>query len=154
MTTTAANNLGRKSGPLNRLLRRCLPAMMLVASLGSGAANAENVLEKIGYNTLPGGKVEVTLQLANPPSDPQIFTTDTPPRIALDLADTRSGLAQRNVEINTGSTTAVSAVEAAGRTRVVVDLVRPSSYESKIDGSNLILTIGNGVTGSATATAM
>jgi len=154
MTTTAANNLGRKSGPLTRLLRRCLPALMLAASLGSGAASAENVLEKIGYNTLPGGKVEVTLQLANPPSDPQIFTTDTPPRIALDLADTRSGLAQRNVEINTGSTTAVSAVEAAGRTRVVVDLVRPSSYESKIDGNNLILTIGNGITGSATATAM
>lgn len=154
MITTAANNLGRKPGPLTRLLRHCLPALMLVASLGSGAANAENVLEKIGYNTLPGGKVEVTLQLASPPSDPQIFTTDTPPRIALDLADTRSGLTQRNVEINTGSTTAVSAVEAAGRTRVVVDLVRPSSYESKIDGRNLILTIGNGVTGSATATAM
>ncbi|WP_257387678.1 type IV pilus secretin family protein [Tahibacter caeni] len=154
MTTTAANNLGRKSGPLTRLLRCCLPALMLAASLGSGAANAENVLEKIGYNTLPGGKVEITLQLASPPSDPQIFTTDTPPRIALDLADTRSGLSQRNVEINTGSTTAVSAVEAAGRTRVVVDLVRPSSYESKIDGRNLVLTVGNGVTGSATATAM
>ena len=39
-------------------------------------------------------------------------------------------------------------------TRVVVDLVRPSSYESKIDGRNLILTVANGVTGSATATAM
>lgn len=154
MTTTAANNLGHKSGPVTRLLRRCLPALMLVASLGSGAASAENVLEKISYNTLPGGKVEVTLQLSGPAIDPQIFTTDTPPRIALDLADTRSALAQRNVEINTGSTTAVSAVEAAGRTRVVVDLVRPSSYESKIDGRNLILTIGNGITGSATATAM
>lgn len=127
---------------------------MLAGALGSGAASAENVLEKISYNTLPGGRVEVTLQLSGPANDPQIFTTDTPPRIALDLADTRSALAQRNVEINTGSTTAVSAVEAAGRTRVVVDLVRPSSYESKIDGRNLILTIGNGVTGSATATAM
>lgn len=154
MTTTAANNLGRGFGPLTRLLRRCVPALMLAATFASGAASAENVLEKIGYNTLPGGKVEVTLQLSSPPTDPQIFTTDTPPRIALDLADTRSALSQRNVEINTGSTTSVSAVEAAGRTRVVVDLVRPSSYESKIDGRNLILTIGNGVTGSSTATAM
>jgi type IV pilus assembly protein PilQ len=154
MTTTAANNLGRGFGPLTRLLRRCVPALMLAATFASGAASAENVLEKIGYNTLPGGKVEVTLQLSSPPNDPQIFTTDTPPRIALDLADTRSALSQRNVEINTGSTTSVSAVEAAGRTRVVVDLVRPSSYESKIDGRNLILTIGNGVTGSSTATAM
>jgi type IV pilus assembly protein PilQ len=154
MTTTAANNLGRGFGPLNRLLRRCVPALMLAATFASGAASAENVLEKIGYNTLPGGKVEVTLQLASPPADPQIFTTDTPPRIALDLADTRSALSQRNVEINTGSTTSVSAVEAAGRTRVVVDLVRPSNYESKIDGRNLVLTIGNGVTGSSSTTAM
>lgn len=154
MTTTAANNLGRASGPLTRLLRRCVPALMLAATFASGAASAENVLEKISYNTLPGGKVEVTLQLSSTPGDPQVFTTDTPPRIALDLADTRSALSQRSVEINTGSTTSVSAVEAAGRTRVVVDLVRPSSYESKIDGRNLVLTIGNGVTGSSAATAM
>lgn len=154
MTTTAANNLGRASGPLTRLLRRCVPALMLAATFASGAASAENVLEKISYNTLPGGKVEVTLQLSSTPGDPQVFTTDTPPRIALDLADTRSALSQRSVDINTGSTTSVSAVEAAGRTRVVVDLVRPSSYESKIDGRNLVLTIGNGVTGSSAATAM
>ncbi|MBL8298028.1 MAG: type IV pilus secretin PilQ [Rhodanobacteraceae bacterium] len=154
MTTTAAYNLGRGFGPLTRLLRRCVPALMLAATFASGAASAENVLEKISYNTLPGGKVEVTLQLSSTPSDPQVFTTDTPPRIALDLADTRSALSQRNVEINTGATTSVSAVEAAGRTRVVVDLVRPSSYESKIDGNSLILTIGNGVTGSSAATAI
>jgi len=154
MTTTAANKLGRSSGSLIRLLRRCLPALVLFGALGSGTASAENVLEKISYNTLPGGKVEVTLQLSGPASDPQVFTTDTPPRIALDLADTRSALQQRSVDINTGSTAAVSAVEAAGRTRVVVDLVRPSSYESKIDGNNLVLTIGNGVTGSSTATAI
>lgn len=154
MTTTAANNPGRSSGPLVRRLRRCLPALALLGVLGSGTASAENVLEKITYNTLPGGKVEVTLQLSGPANEPQVFTTDTPPRIALDLADTRSALAQRSVDINTGSTASVSAVEAAGRTRVVVDLVRPSSYESKIDGRNLILTVANGVTGSATATAM
>ena len=118
MTTTAANNLGRGFGPLTRLLRRCVPALMLAATFASGAASAENVLEKIEYNTLPGGKVEVTLQLSGPANEPQVFTTDTPPRIALDLADTRSALAQRSVDINTGSTTSVSAVEAAGRTRV------------------------------------
>ncbi|HVJ63107.1 MAG TPA: AMIN domain-containing protein, partial [Tahibacter sp.] len=121
---------------------------------GIGSAHAENVLEKITYNSLPGGKVELTLKLAGPVNDPQVFTTDTPPRIALDLADTRSGLTQRNVEINIGSTTAVSAVEAAGRTRVVVDLVRPSSYETKIDGNTLLVTIGNGITGSATSTSV
>jgi type IV pilus assembly protein PilQ len=130
-------------------------ALFVVAGmLGIGSAHAENVLEKITYNSLPGGKVELTLKLAGPVNEPQVFTTDTPPRIALDLADTRSGLTQRNIDINIGSTTAVSAVEAAGRTRVVVDLVRPSSYETKIDGNTLLVTIGNGITGSAASTSM
>lgn len=152
MTTTAANHQGRVSGPVVRRALRC--AFLLIAgAAGIGSAHAENVLEKITYNSLPGGKVELTLKLAGPVNEPQVFTTDTPPRIALDLADTRSGLTQRNVDINIGSTTAVSAVEAAGRTRVVVDLVRPSSYETKIDGNTLLVTIGNGITGSAASTA-
>ena len=153
MTTTAANHQGRVSGPVvHRVLRHAF--LLIAGAVGIGSAHAENVLEKISYNSLPGGKVELTLKLAGPVNEPQVFTTDTPPRIALDLADTRSGLTQRNVDINIGSTTAVSAVEAAGRTRVVVDLVRPSSYETKIDGNTLLVTIGNGITGSAASTSV
>ncbi|UXI67877.1 type IV pilus secretin PilQ [Tahibacter amnicola] len=153
MTTTAANNQGRASGPVIRVVRRCLTVLAFVGAAGMATARAENVLEDVSYNTLPGGKVELTLKLSGPVNEPQIFTTDTPPRIALDLADTRSAVAQRNLTINVGSTTSVSAIEAAGRTRVVVDLVRPSSHVTKIDGNNLVLTIANGVTGSAEATA-
>ncbi|MEO8671839.1 MAG: type IV pilus secretin PilQ [Tahibacter sp.] len=153
MTTTAAKIEGRLSGPVIRMARQC-SLLLLMGVAGTGNAWADNVLEKIGYNALPGGKVELTLTLSGPVNEPQVFTTDTPPRIALDFPDTRSGLAQRHVDINTGATMGASAVEAAGRTRVVVDLVRPSSYETKIDGSTLTLTIGNGVTGSAAATAM
>jgi len=45
-------------------------------------------------------------------------------------------------------------VEAAGRTRVVIDLVRSSSYETRVDGNNLVVTVSNGVSGSASTTAM
>lgn len=152
MTTTAANHEGRVSGPVFRRALHCV-FLLFAGVAGIGSAHAENVLEKITYNSLPGGKVELTLKLAGPVNEPQVFTTDTPPRIALDLADTRSGLTQRNVDVNIGSTSAVSAVEAAGRTRVVIDLVRPSSYETKIDGNTLLVTVGNGITGSAASTA-
>src|SRR6185437_14684842 len=43
--------------------------------------------------------------------------------------------------------------EAAGRTRVVIDLYRPSTYESHTDGNNFVLTVGGGVTGTAAAAA-
>lgn len=155
MTTTAAKYQGRASKPVLRRasMHRC--AALLIASLAwAGNAWAENVLEKISYNAMPGGKVELTLKLSGSPAAPQVFTTDTPPRIALDLADTRNAVSDRNIDVNTGATTSVSAVEAAGRTRVVIDLVRPSSYETRIDGNSLVVTVANGITGSATTTAM
>ena len=154
MTTTAAKNQARTK-PVNHGAGLRRSAWLLLTSLAwASNAWAENVLEKISYTALPGGKVELTLKLSGAPGEPQVFTTDTPPRIALDLPDTRNGTSDRRVDVNTGATLGVSAVEAAGRTRVVVDLVRPSSYDTRVDGHNLIVTVSNGVSGSATTTAV
>jgi type IV pilus assembly protein PilQ len=155
MTTTAAKNQGRASKPvIHRALMRRATVLLLVGLAWAGSAWADNVLEKISYNALPGGKVELALQMAGAPPEPQVFTTDTPPRIAMDLADTRNAVPDKHIDVNTGSTTSVSAVEAAGRTRVVIDLVRSSSYETRVEGNSLLVTISNGVSGSATTTAM
>ncbi len=100
---------------------------------------------------LPGGKVEVTLKFAAPVQAPQIFTTESPPRIAIDLADTRNGMAQKRIEVGAGATAGISAIEAAGRTRVVIDLFRPASYEKNESGNTLVLTVNSGVNGTTAA---
>jgi type IV pilus assembly protein PilQ len=123
----------------------------LLGLLIAGFAHAENVLEDIAYTALPGGKVEVTLKFAAPFASPQIFTTETPPRIAIDLADTRNGVSQRRIEVGAGATSGISAIEAAGRTRVVIDLFRPASYEKTENGNKLVLTVNAGTTGSTVA---
>jgi len=82
---------------------------------------------------------------------PKIFSTGNPPRIAVDLADTDNAAA-RHLDIGKGSTSGVSAVEAGGRTRVVVELMRESSYRSRVEGSSLILTINNGDSDQSTTT--
>jgi len=128
--------------------------LRLIAVLGlmlAGVAHAENVLEDIAYTALPGGKVEVTLKFSGPVASPQIFTTESPPRIAIDLADTRNGFAQRRLDVGAGATSAISAIEAAGRTRVVIDLFRPTSYDKTESGNSLTLTINSGTSGSTAA---
>ncbi|HKE48444.1 MAG TPA: type IV pilus secretin PilQ, partial [Rhodanobacteraceae bacterium] len=125
--------------------------IVLLALLIAGTAHAENVLEDIAYTALPGGKVEVTLKFAAPVQAPQIFTTESPPRIAIDLADTRNGMAQKRIEVGAGATAGISAIEAAGRTRVVIDLFRPASYEKNESGNTLVLTVNSGVNGSTVA---
>lgn len=156
MTITVANFQGRTSTPG---IRKSLNGGLawLIVLLGTVFATnvlAENILQDITYTPLSGGKVQITMKFAGPVAEPQIFTTENPARIAIDLADTRNGLSQRRIEINNGATGAVSAVEAAGRTRVVVDLFHTVTYETKVEGNNLVLNVNNGMSGSATVTAV
>ncbi|MEI7035712.1 type IV pilus secretin PilQ [Fulvimonas yonginensis] len=129
-----------------RRASRCLTmGLLAVAAAWAGdAAAATSTLKGISYDTLPGGRVELHLNFAGgPPPQPRIFTTDEPPRIAVDFADT-DNTAPRHIDIGKGSTSGVSAVSAGGRTRVVVELMRASTYRSRVQGNDLVLTVNNG----------
>jgi len=117
-------------------------------------AMAANVLQDVRYASAPGGKVDITLQFAEPVSDVQAFTTDSPPRIAIDLPGTSNGLSTRRVAIGAGATSGVSAAEAGGRTRVVVDLFRPAGYTTRSAGNLLVVTVDAGSQGGGAAAAM
>jgi len=131
-----------------------LRLVALCAVLFSTSALAENILQDITFTPMSGGKVQIVMKFAGPVGEPQVFTTDNPPRIAVDLADTRNGMTQRHLDISTGATSGVSAVEAAGRTRVVIDLFHASTYDTKLEGNNLVLNVNNGMSGSSITTAV
>ena len=122
------------------------------ATWASVAMAASTTLKNISYDALPGGAVELHMDFGNGPvPQPRIFTTGNPPRIAVDLPDTDNAAA-RHLDIGKGSTSGVSAVEAGGRTRVVVELMRESTYRSRVEGNSLVLTINNGSTDQTTTT--
>ena len=149
---TANNTIGQGKGSKRTwLLAMGALAVGMTVSLSASAAN---VLQDVRYASAPGGKVDITLQFAEPVGDVQAFTTDTPPRIAVDLPETTNGLSQRRVVIGSGATSAVSAVEAGGRTRVVVDLFRPAGYTTRSSGNLLVLTVDAGAVQSNTANTM
>ncbi len=152
MITTATDLHGRQ--PATRMRKAGIAGLLaLLGLLFMGTVQAENVLEDLTYTAQPGGKVEITMRFAEAVAVPQAFTTESPPRIALDLADTRNAITQRRIEVGAGATAGISTVEAAGRTRVVVDLFRPASYETRINGKELILSIAANISGSTTAAA-
>src|SRR6476659_2975369 len=138
----SATNRNRGGKGLVRALRNTAVGLGLM--LVSAAALAGNVLQDVRYAAAPGGKVDITLQFSAPVGEVQAFTTDAPPRIAIDLPDTTSGLANRRVVIGSGATKAVSAAEAGGRTRVVVDLLRPAGYTTRAAGNTLVVTVDAG----------
>ncbi len=130
-----------------------LGMLLLLTFVASATAHAENVLDDISYTALPGGKVEVTLKFQNPVAAPQVFSTESPPSIALDFVDTRNAFPKRRVDVSAGATSGVAAVEAAGRTRVVVDLFRVTGYDTRTNGNKVVLTINNGLIGGTSAAA-
>jgi len=149
ITTFPAISKRRFASPVMRSLLGAL----LAGCIACGAAHAENVLDDISYTALPGGKVEVTLKFANAAGAPQAFSTESPPSIALDFSDTRNGVGKRRIDVGAGSVSGVSAIEAAGRTRVVVDLFRVAGYDTRTNGNNVVLTINNGLIGSTSIAA-
>ncbi len=123
------------------------------ATWASAAMAATTTLKNISYDALPGGSVELHMDFGDGPvPEPKIFTTGNPPRIAVDFADTDNAAA-RHLDIGKGSTSGVSAVAAGGRTRVVVELMRESSYRSRVEGNSLVLTVNNGSTDQSVTTA-
>jgi type IV pilus assembly protein PilQ len=150
-TTSAATSARRFALPA---VRPCFLWILALFGFALGSvAHAENVLEDLSYTSLPGGKVEITLKFTNPVAAPQIFSTESPPSIALDFSDTRNAFAKRRVEIGAGATSGASAIEAAGRTRVVIDLFRMAGYDTRINGNNLIVSVNNGIAGAASIVA-
>ncbi|MBE1158937.1 type IV pilus secretin family protein [Dyella acidiphila] len=127
------------------LASRCLMTMMVLgAAAWANAAAATSTLQNITYKNLPGGRVEVRMSFdSSQVPHPNIFTTDNPPRIAIDFPDTTNDAA-RHQDIGIGTTTGVSAVSAGGRTRVVVELMQASAYKSHVEGNSLVLDVNNG----------
>lgn len=125
--------------------------LLLGAFVGAPAAQAENVLQDIAYTPIVGGRVQITFKLAAPADGVRAFTTENPPRIALDMPGTRSTLSQKHIEIGVGTASAINIAEAAGRTRAVVDLYRSSTFETHSEGNNFVLVVNNGNAATAAA---
>lgn len=117
---------------------------ILLGLAGMLAANAQaaNTLRDIQFAAEASGEVQVTLQLDGPAGDASVFTTDDPPRIAIDLPETLNAVEKRRIAVGAGAASTITAVEANGRTRVVIDLFRASSFESRAEANRFILTIG------------
>lgn len=117
-------------------------------------AFAANTLKDVRYAAGSGGKVDITFEFEQPVGAVNAFTTDVPPRIAIDFPETGNGFEARRLAVGSGAASAVSVVEAGGRTRAVVDLFRSAGYTTRSNGNLLVLSLEPGaMASSATAVA-
>lgn len=122
-------------------IKHRLVGLLGTLALITGSLAMANTLQEISYATATDGSVRIVLHLAEPAAGAQAFTTDDPPRIAIDLPDTMNSVVDRRIVVGSGATSAISAVEAGGRTRVVVDLFDRTTYQAYADGSSYVIDI-------------
>ena len=77
------------------------------------------------------------------------FTTDTPPRIVLDFLNTSNGLGKTAQDFQERDLNSAQIIQVARRTRLSINLNRALSYNTRIEGSSLLVIL----TGKATDTA-
>jgi type IV pilus assembly protein PilQ len=143
MTAMLSANRNVKS-TMRARVKRALSVVSAAAMLVATSAWAVT-LDNINYTSLPGDRVQLRLELSEPVgAEPLSFTIDNPARVALDFPGTSLNVAQKSQSIGIGNAESVTAVEADGRTRVVVNLVNLVPYDIRSDGNIVTVTLDGG----------
>ena len=124
----------------------------VLAIMPATAAFAASNVTGISHAITADGSIEIALQTSGDEPKVSVFATESPARIVLDLTDTQSQLGAEPVYVGEGNVQQYSAVTAAGRTRIVVDLSKATAYEYDAQSGTVVLTIaGSGAVASSTA---
>lgn len=115
--------------------------LLLFTFTGSITTTFANNLENITYSSMPGDKVQITLQFSQPVKPPRLFTIDVPARIVMDFANTGLKTPNRKQNIGIGLARSIKAVQAQGKTRVVLNLLSMTTYQTKIRNNILYVTL-------------
>ena len=149
-----ANNINSNTRGVQMMANRLghiatIFGLMCVFTLSQAAT-----LDDISYSVLPGERVQLKIELSEPMQDePLSFSIDNPARIALDFPNTTLGAVAKNQSIDVGVAHSVSVVEVAGRTRVVLNLIKSVAYDIEVQGSTVTVTLAGDVSSSTIASS-
>ena len=132
-------SLPRISGHHLCALLACLCLFFSVSSTAYAAASA---LKTLDLRTTENRQAKLTLQLDKPAARVQSYQIENPARIIIDLYNTENHLSQKSFQYNQSQVQSITGVQAGNRTRLVVKLDQPSSFQTVSNGSEVSITIG------------
>jgi len=105
-------------------------------------AMAQTVIQSV-VGSVQNGVDVVRIEFAEPLRVvPTGFAIQSPPRIALDFIDASNASGKNIFEVNQGNIKSVNVVQAGDRSRVVLNLKQPTSYQADIQGKSLLISLG------------
>jgi type IV pilus assembly protein PilQ len=121
--------------------RGLVAAAVVLAAAWSGPLLAAPAGESV-TGVQQGGAEVVRIDFSEPlTAVPNGFAIQSPARIALDVPGATNGLGKNLVEVNVGNLRSVNVVQAADRSRLVLNLRQPTNYRTQIEGKSLVVTL-------------
>jgi len=113
-----------------------------LAVAGLQAAAQTNSIEQVSVTRGVSGRTIVRFTLKAPPANPPAgFAVTSPPRIALDFLDTASALTSNQRSVDDPALRSLNFVQAGNRTRVVFNFNKPHTFETEIQGNDVLVTL-------------
>jgi len=135
---------------LTKYLVQTLSLFCLLSTFAFANTNpSSNAIQKVEYSTLPGNRLQISLQLSEQAVTPLSFTIDNPARIAFDFADTASKLPKRSQPIGIGIAQSMTTISTKTKTRVILNLSEVVPYQVTTQGNNVLITLDSESTGAA-----
>ena len=127
-------------------------ALLLLVALLVPAVSlaAEPELVAVEHTVLSGGRLQVSIDTQGDIPAPKIFRTSQPDRIIFDYFGVKSRITPRIMEVKRGAVDSVVVIGTEARARIIVNLVASVPFESQQSDSEIILLIGQVVTGQQT----
>lgn len=101
----------------------CLVLCFLVSQ-----ANAQSTIENVTLNSGENGAVKINFEFSGQVTEPKVFSTNLPPRLALDFENTRNNSDMDSQSIGIGQAKGLRIVSAGNKTRAVIDLAGPAEH--------------------------
>lgn len=119
----------------------CLALGLALLLLPVFSASASSEVTATDYSNNTAGDVIITLSTSGDDPKVSVFATESPARIILDLAETNSQVDAAPVSVGIGPVQKFTTLAAGGRTRVMVDLSRPVTYDYQSGNGEVVLSI-------------
>jgi type IV pilus assembly protein PilQ len=143
------NNLGNYL--LQTLTLFCFLSSLAIADTTQPVEGSSNAIQNIEYSTLPGNRIQISLELSELAVNPLSFTIDNPARIAFDFPNTGSKLPKRSQPIGIGIAQSITTISTKTKTRVILNLTEVVPYQVTTLGKNVLITLDSEATGAAFA---
>jgi len=150
-------NVSSHTISMGKYLLQTLSLFCLLGTLTLANANTEqnspkqnaqsNAITGIQYSSLPGNRLQISLELSKEAVTPLSFTIDNPARIAFDFANTGSKLPKRSQPIGIGVAQSITTISTKTKTRVILNLTEVVPYQVTTKGKNVLITLDSEATG-------